>query len=317
LTFARGVEGEKISLQMRHLIKDITKVLRETLPKSVALKLDIDPELWTIQADPTQVHQVLMNLCVNARDAMPHGGSLFIQAENVTLDENYARMHIEAEPGNYVLLTIRDTGLGMSPDVMARIFDPFFTTKEIGKGTGLGLSTALSIIKSHGGFVNVYSEPGRGTQFSVYLPAAPENDADLSTMSEQDLLYPKGSGELILLVDDEANILQIIKATLEKYNYRVLTASDGTEALALYAQRPAGEIKLVLTDMAMPFMDGAATIRALRRLNPTLPVIAASGLSTNEQNSEIQSLNVNAFLSKPYTAEKLLTTIAEVLHKKT
>jgi two-component system, cell cycle sensor histidine kinase and response regulator CckA len=312
LTFARGVEGEKLPVNIRHLIKDIAKVLRETLPKSVSLKTDIESELRLISADPTQIHQVIMNLAVNARDAMPEGGTLIIKAENVTLDENYARMQIEAKPGNYVLLSIKDTGKGMPPEILPRIFDPFFTTKELGKGTGLGLSTALSIIKSHQGFVNVYSEPGRGTQFSVYLPAMETSEpaGDVSP----DSLHPKGQGELILLVDDEANILQIVKATLEKYNYKILTASDGTEALALYAQNPAG-ISLVLTDMAMPFMDGAATIRALRRLNPNLPVIAASGLSTNEQNSEIQNLAVNAFLPKPYTAEKLLKTISDVLLK--
>jgi CheY-like chemotaxis protein len=254
-----------------------------------------------------------MNLCVNARDAMPQGGMLSIKAENIRLDENYARMNFEAEPGNYVLLTIKDSGMGMPPDVITRIFDPFFTTKEVGKGTGLGLSTVLSIIKSHEGFINVYSEPGRGTQFTVYLPVIETGEQMVE--SALDTLHPRGNGELILLVDDEANILQIIKATLEKYNYKTLTASDGTEAIALYAQN-AGAINLVITDMAMPYMDGAATIRALRRLNPALLVIAASGLSTNEQNAEIQNLNVNAFLSKPYTAEKLLTTISAVLQKK-
>lgn len=313
LTFARGAEGEKLPVQLHHLIKDITKILRETLPKSVSLRTEIDPELRVIEADPTQIHQVLMNLCVNARDAMPHGGMLNLKAENIRLDENYARMNFQARPGNYVLLSIKDTGTGMPPDVAARIFDPFFTTKEVGKGTGLGLSTVLSIIKSHEGFINVYSEPGRGTQFSVYLPAM--ESGEQAAESAQETLYPKGNGELILLVDDEANILQIIEATLEKYNYKTLTASDGTEALALYAQN-AGEINLVITDMAMPYMDGAATIRALRRLNPALSVIAASGLSTNEQNAEIQNLNVEAFLSKPYTAEKLLTTVAAVLQKK-
>ena len=313
LAFARGAEGEKLPVQLQHLIKDITKVLREILPKAISLKTEINEELRIIEADPTQIHQVLMNLCVNARDAMPLGGMLTIKAENVAIDENYARMNFEAKPGKYVLLSIKDTGTGMPPDVVTRIYDPFFTTKEVGKGTGLGLSTVLSIIKSHDGFINVYSELGRGTQFSVYLPAM--HVAGETVEPNPDSLYPKGNGELILLVDDEANILQILKATLGKYNYKTLTASDGTEALALYAQN-AGEISLVLTDMAMPFMDGAATIRALRRLNPILPIIAASGLSTNEQNSEIQNLNVDAFLSKPYTAEKLLTTISAVLQKK-
>jgi PAS domain S-box len=313
LTFARGVEGEKILVQIRHLIKDLSKILRETLPRSVTLKTDISPDLWTVMGDPTQIHQVLMNLCVNARDAMPAGGTLTITAENVVLDENYARMNFEAEAGRYVLLNVADTGTGMTPEIVERIFDPFFTTKEVGKGTGLGLSTALTIVKSHGGFINVYSEPGKGTKFSIYFPAVVEEVE--TDKSKADSLFPHGAGELVLLVDDEANILQITKATLEKYGYKVLTALDGTEALALYAQN-AGEVALVLTDMMMPFMDGAATIRALRKLNPKIPIIAASGLTSVEQNAEIQNLSINGFLSKPYTAQQLLTAVADVLKKK-
>ena len=309
LTFARGVEGERVSVQIKHIVKDLVKVLNETLPKSIAVKYDIEPELDIISADATQIHQVLMNLCINARDAMPNGGTLTITASNTKLDENYARMYIEAKPGRYVLLSVKDTGEGMSQGIQQRIFDPFFTTKEIGKGTGLGLSTALTIIKSHGGFLNVYSEPDKGTQFTIYLPAA-ESESDTKE-SKIDLPYPKGKGEVVLIVDDEENIRQITKATLEKFGYKTLTAADGTEALAIYAQN-SSEIALVLTDMAMPFMDGAATIRALRKLNSTLPIIAASGLPT----AEINSLSVNGFLSKPYTAEKLLTTLAEVLAKK-
>ncbi|MGB7210578.1 MAG: PAS domain S-box protein [Pyrinomonadaceae bacterium] len=306
LTFARGMEGERVSVQVKHLIKDLMSVLKETLPKSIQIKFDIAPDLWVISADPTQIHQVLMNMCINARDAMPSGGILKIEAENFEVDENFARMNPDAKPGAYILLAIEDTGIGMSADVLKRIFDPFFTTKELGKGTGLGLSTALTIIKSHGGFTNVYSEPRKGTKFTIYLPAA---NSDLNTRDgEIDLRYPMGSGELVLIVDDEENIRQITAATLEKFGYQTLTASDGTEALAIYAQNTR-EIAVVLTDMAMPFMDGAATIRALRRLNPNLPIVAASGLPPTETNS----LNVNAFLSKPYTAEKLLTVLAQIL----
>jgi CheY-like chemotaxis protein len=311
LSFARGVEGERINIQIRHLIKDLIAVLRQTLPKSIALKFDIAPDLWTIEADPTQIHQVLMNLCVNARDAMPAGGTLEITAENFTLDENYARMHVEARIGRYIVITVTDTGVGVAPENFNRIFDPFFTTKEVGKGTGLGLSTALMIVKSHGGFVNVYSELGRGTKFSIYLPAASKPETVRADKAAS--VFPSGNGELILVVDDEENIRQITRSTLEKFGYQVLTANDGTEAMALYAQKQ-GEIALVLTDMAMPYMDGAATIRALRRMQPDLKIIAASGL-TNEHSSEMAALAPNAFLAKPYTAEKLLTTISEVLKK--
>lgn len=310
LTFARGVEGERVSVQVKHIIKDLIKVLSETFPKLISVKHEIEPELFLVSADPTQIHQVLMNLSINARDAMPAGGVLTVTAQNIAFDENYARMNIDAKPGKYILISVKDTGSGMPPEVKERIFDPFFTTKEVGKGTGLGLSTALTIVKSHGGFINVYSEPGRGTQFTIYLPAI---EADQSAKEDKKgAAYPKGNGELVLVVDDEQNILQITSATLRKFGYQTLTAADGTEALALYAQRGA-EIRLVITDMAMPFMDGAATIRALRKLNPTLPVIAASGLTTSEQTAEISNQNVNAFLQKPYTAEKLLTTVAAVL----
>jgi PAS domain S-box-containing protein len=312
LTFARGAEGEMMPVQIGHLIKDLIKVLRETLPKSVTLKSNVETNLWLVSADATQLHQVLMNLTVNARDAMPSGGILSISAENIYLDENYARMNLEARPGRYVLLKVSDTGTGMASDVVERIFDPFFTTKEVGKGTGLGLSTVLSIIKSHGGFINVYSEPSRGTQFSIYLPAVISEDADREALSAQK--FSQGRGELILVVDDEEYIRQIAQTALEKNGYRVLTASDGTEALAVYTQNM-NEIALVLTDIAMPYMDGVAEIRALHKINPSLPVIAASGLTTTEQNAELQSLNISAFLPKPFTLEKLLETLDSILHK--
>ena len=254
LTFARGVEGERVNVQLRHLIKDLVKILGETLPKTITVKYDIEPELDLVSADPTQIHQVLMNLTLNARDAMPSGGSLTIKAQNASIDENYARMNIEAEPGNYVLLTVEDTGEGMSEEVLNRIWDPFYTTKEIGKGTGLGLSTALSIVKSHNGFINVYSEPHKGTQFSIYLPAS-ETSAEVIESRKQSL-YPTGNGEVILVVDDEANIRQVTTATLEKHGYKTLTAADGTEAIAVYTQNE--KIALVITDMSMPYMDGAA-----------------------------------------------------------
>lgn len=311
LSFARGMEGERVTVQLRHIIKDLVKVLRETLPKSIVVEFDIASDLEVIMGDATQIHQVLMNLCINARDAMPNGGTLKLSAQNADLDENFARMHPEAEPGRYIVLSVSDTGTGMPPEVVNRIFDPFFTTKEVGKGTGLGLSTTISIVKSHRGFIGVYSEVGKGTRFTVYFPAAKSEQGAAETA--RSLPYPRGSGETVLVVDDEENIREITSATLKKFGYEVLTAADGTEAIAVYAQQ--GKIDLVLTDMAMPFMDGAATIRALRKLAPHLKIIAASGLSTPEQSAEIEALGVNAFLSKPYTAERLLTTIAAVLEK--
>lgn len=310
LSFARGVEGERVTLQPKHLIKEIVKILKETLPKSIEINFHIPPDLWMISADATQMHQVLMNLCVNARDAMPEGGSISIKAENVFVDENYARMHLEAKPGRFVVISVSDTGPGMSAEIQSRIFEPFFTTKEMTKGTGLGLSTALTIVKSHGGFINVYSELHKGSQFTLYLPAVDTPGAVDAAALQTDL--PIGHGELILVVDDEESIREITRGTLETFGYRVLTASDGTEALALYADKK-NEIAAVLTDMVMPFMDGPATIRALQRMNPKVRIIAASGLGAGQHAGEGVLENVSVFLNKPYTAEKLLKTLAQVL----
>lgn len=310
LSFARGVEGERVALQPKHLIKEIIKILRETLPKSVEISYHLPNDLWIISADATQIHQVLMNLCVNARDAMPDGGSISIKAENTFLDENYARMHIEAKAGRFVVVKVSDTGPGMSQEIQSRIFEPFFTTKEMSKGTGLGLSTALTIVKSHGGFINVYSEVHKGSQFALYLPALDAPGMVEAGALQTDL--PLGNGELILVVDDEESIRVITQSTLETFGYKVVTASDGTEALALYADRK-NEIAVVLTDMVMPFMDGPATIRALTRMNPKVRIIAASGFATGHPAADASLDGVSVFLNKPYTAEKLLKALAQVL----
>jgi two-component system cell cycle sensor histidine kinase/response regulator CckA len=251
-----------------------------------------------------------MNLCVNARDAMPDGGTITLSAENVSFDETYVRMHLEARPIRYVVLKVEDTGMGMAPGVLERIFDPFFTTKDIGKGTGLGLSTSRSIVKSHGGFINVYSEPGKGSSFCVYIPSASQSaGVDAENVDEG---VPMGEGELILVVDDEAAVREIAKEILVSYGYKVIVAGDGTEALTRFvAQR--SEIRAVITDMMMPFMDGAATIRALKRLDPAVKVVVTSGLLATGQSKEALDLRVDAILSKPYTADMLLRTIRTVL----
>jgi PAS domain S-box-containing protein len=305
LSFARGVEGERITLQPRHLIKEIVKILKDTLPKSIEVEFEASDDISVVAGDATQLHQVLMNFFVNARDAMPAGGKLTIRAENVIIDDSYARMNLEAKPGHFVLITIADSGVGIPAHVINRIFEPFFTTKEHGKGTGLGLSTALGIVKGHGGFINVYSEPGNGTQFKVYLPAV---ETPFSTQSASSKFLPFGRGELILVVDDEVAIREITKGTLEAYGYRALTAADGTEAIALYAQHK-DEIRVVLTDLMMPYMDGPVTIRALQKLNPNVKIIASSGLTENSRALE----GVKLFLPKPYTAERLLNALAEVI----
>ncbi len=312
LTFARGMEGERISVQVKHLVKDITNVLRETLPKSIALKFDIMESPWLINADPTQIHQVLMNICLNARDAMPAGGTLSISVKNVTVDEEFAQMNLQAKTGQYVAVTVSDTGVGIAPEIFDRIFDPFFTTKEIGHGTGLGLATSSTIVQSHGGFIDVSSEEGSGSSFTVFLPADESSESAAAVAGSE---YPRGNGELILIVDDESNILEVAKATLEKFGYRVLTAADGTEAIAEFV-RNAADISLVLTDLAMPNLDGVSTIRALKKIEPAVRIVAMSGLVNVEQSADLQRMNINAFISKPFTAETLLATIAERLSTK-
>lgn len=310
LTFARGLEGERIPVQIKHVVKDLLNVLQETLPKSISLKHEIHGQPWLVAADPTQIHQVLMNVCLNARDAMPAGGSLRIGVENLLIDESYARMNPEAKSGKYVQLVVEDSGTGMSAETLQRIFDPFFTSKALGHGTGLGLSTALTIVKSHGGFINVYSELGRGTRFSINLPAM---DTQVETrVAKAASPYPRGEGELILVVDDEDNIVDITTATLESFGYRTVSAEDGIEGLAVF-RREKGKIDLVLTDMLMPRMDGPEMIRALREIDPKVTIMGMSGLMNPEQTANLQSLEVKTFLTKPFTSERLLTSVAEVL----
>ncbi|MBO0798010.1 MAG: response regulator, partial [Blastocatellia bacterium] len=308
LSFARGAEGERVPLDPRRVLDEIVGILKETFPKFIRVRYNARTVSGTVLGDPTQLHQVLMNLCVNARDAMPQGGELEITAENLELDGQYAQM-FSAKPGKYVMISVRDTGAGISPQVMDKIFDPFFTTKA--QGTGLGLSTSLGIVRSHGGFINVYSEPGAGALFKVYLPVL--DSVVEAAEHEREVEQPAGGGELILLVDDEEPIRRVTRGMLEASNYRVITAADGVEACALYREK-GDEIKLVLTDMMMPVMDGAATISELRRLNPRLPIIASSGLAETGREVQARSLGVQKFLPKPYTAARLLRALNELLH---
>ena len=313
LTFARGAEGERVVLQLKYLIREMEQIAKETFPKSIEICTDIPKDVWTIWGDATQLHQVLMNLCLNARDAMPKGGKLTIAADNVNVDEHYARMNLEAKAGPYVVVSVSDTGIGISPGVVGKIFEPFFTTKGVGKGTGLGLATVSALVKGHNGFVNVYSDVGKGTTFKVYLPATSIPETPL--VEEERAELPRGQGELILVVDDEASIRDITKDTMEMYGYRVTTANDGTEAVALYAEKK-GEISIVLTDMVMPYMDGVATIRALQKLDPQVKIVAMSGVASESRIGEASAAGVRTFLRKPYTAEKMLKALNEILSPK-
>jgi two-component system, cell cycle sensor histidine kinase and response regulator CckA len=307
LSFARGLEGKFTIIQIKHIVTEIRQILKETFPKSITISTDIPPNLGTLCGDATQLHQVLMNLCVNARDAMPEGGTLTISAKTIFIDENYARLNLEAQVGSYIFLTVTDTGTGIPSEILERIFEPFFTTKEIGKGTGLGLSTVIGIIKGHGGFVRVYSEVDIGTQFQVYFPAV-DTPETLPTVESE---LPKGHGELILVVDDEMAIREITKTSLETYNYKAITASNGIEAVAIYAEHRE-QISVVLTDMMMPSMDGPTTIRTLQRINPDVKIIAVSGLASSDKLAQAAGTGVKTFLSKPYTTKELLEAIDRV-----
>jgi len=242
---------------------------------------------------------------------MPNGGTLKISVENCELDEQYSAMNLQAKPGRYTCITVTDSGTGIPPEILDKIFEPFFTTKPLSKGTGLGLSTVMSIVKSHEGILNVYSEPGNGTTFKVYFPAMNAGSAGGAVLDEQETL-PRGNGETILLTDDEASILTITSQTLQTFGYRVLTATDGATAVAIYAQH-LSKIAVVVTDMNMPIMDGPSTIHALMRINPSIKIIAASGLNANNEVAKMAGVGVKHFLTKPYTAGTLLKALRVVL----
>lgn len=310
LGFARGMEGRSLLLRPTDVLQEMEQLLNETFPKSIHCRVNCAADVWTVEGDPTQLHQVLLNLCVNARDAMPDGGELAISASNVVLDAQFASMHPDAKPGPHVVLEVRDSGTGIPPEVRDRIFDPFFTTKELGRGTGLGLSTTVGIIKSHHGFIDLSTRVSKGTTFRVYLPAKTSTEAaPVAPVAPQRHL---GQGELILVVDDESAILTATQQTLEAFGYRVITACDGTDAIATFlgsTERPA----VVLTDMMMPNMDGPALIQALLKIQPGLPFIGASGLNQQMQ-AQVTSLGVKHFLRKPYTADSLLNALGDTLH---
>ncbi len=306
LTFARGVTGEPTVLQVKHLVDELVKLAQDTFPRSIKIRTEIAEGLRPILGDLTQLHQVLLNLCVNARDAMPDGGTLTIEAENVVLENKRIPLQDQPLSGGYVVLSVSDTGGGIHPELLDKIFEPFFTTKETGRGTGLGLSTVRSIVRNHGGFLEVSSQLGSGTTFKIYLPVAAASETEV-VQSKRPAL-PVGQGDLILLVEDELALREITKELLESFNYRVLTAADGAEAVTLYRRRK-GRINVVVTDLMMPIMDGLALIRALRQLDPQTRVIAVSGLASQEKLDEVNTLNVQGFLTKPYTAEQLLTSL--------
>ncbi len=312
LSFAGGIDGQRIPTHLGRVVGEVRDILDHSLPKSIRLEVAIADDLWPVSGDATQLSQVVMNLGVNARDAMPEGGTLTIAAENRILGGDVASVYPEGKPGPHVLLAVSDTGGGIPADILERIFDPFFTTKPFGQGTGLGLSTVLGIVKSHGGFLNVYSEVGHGTLFTAYLPAL-AGPATAIVPRDSDATR-EGRGEQILIVDDEPLILVTAKAVLESSGYRVLTARGGAEALELFRERHR-DIAAVLLDMMMPGIDGPTAMAAMKTIDPQVKIVAASGLRLAQRPAEAFAAGAIAFLKKPYSDSELLRTLAKLLHR--
>lgn len=310
LAFARGVEGRLAPLHVEHVVADIGKLIRDTFARSIELEIVTPSGLWMILGDATQLHQVLLNLAVNARDAMPDGGRLTLQARNVVVDRRMPGVPPPAPDGRYVALVVEDTGTGIPPAIHERVFDPFYTTKPQGRGTGLGLATVQTLVRGHGGFLTLTSEVGVGTTFTMYLPAldAAEPVATAGPITSA----ARGDGRLVLVVDDEDAVRTVTKATLEAFDYRVEVAEHGGQALARFRERP-DAFAAVVTDVMMPVMDGYALIDGLRQIRPTVPIVAASGLETPGMAERLATAGVDHFLSKPYSSELLVQTLASAL----
>jgi len=310
LGFAHGVTGEPQLVQPKHLLHELLEVMEQTFPKTIRLQDEIAANLWPLKANPTQLHQVVLNLCVNARDAMPSGGTLTLRAANRPLDAVGAASVTGTRPGPYLVIEVSDTGTGIPPAILARIWEPFFTTKEPGRGTGLGLSTVRGIVHDHHGVIAVQTRPGHGTLFEILLPAVPDQAGESSTAVTA--AAPRGQGELILVVDDSAQVREITCATLVQHGYRALAAANGTEAVALFAPRCL-EIRAVVTDLDMPELDGMALMKIAQTLNPALRVLLVSG-SANNHDHRPRPPPGGKFLPKPFTAETLLGTVHEMLN---
>lgn len=307
LTFARGTPNARVPLPVRHFLRDMEKIIRETFPRNITPVVDVSENLWTLLGDPTQLHQVLLNLCVNARDAMPEGGTLTLEAHNAPVDATFAAMTPGAQSGAYVRIRVADTGTGIAPEHLAQIFDPFFTTKEEGKGTGLGLATVQGIVKGHEGFLRVDSELGRGTVFELFFPASPQLDS--ATAAPPEAPPPRGHDELVLVVDDETELRDSLGRALEALGYCVLKAANGAEGLATFSVHQT-DIRAVLTDMMMPVMNGPALILALRAIQPRLIILGMTGLPDRKEIKGLEQLQVSAMLEKPFACDQL----AQALH---
>jgi two-component system, cell cycle sensor histidine kinase and response regulator CckA len=313
LTFSRKTEVKPLPLNLNRRITELRKMLERTVPKMIEIQLLLAEDLATIHADATQVDQILMNLAVNARDAMPDGGRLVIETANVILGDEYATAHFNAKPGHYVLLIVADNGSGINEENLEHIFEPFYTTKEAGVGTGLGLAMVYGIVQQHGGCIRCLSEPGEGTTFKIYFPAlVSEEEPEDNTA----IPVPRGGSETILIVDDEDMIRDLGSRILQKSGYKVITASNGRQALEVYQER-GSEISLVILDLIMPQMGGKQCLELISLLDPGVKVVIASGYSANGAAEEALFANSKGFVNKPYEISQLLEVVRSVLDEKT
>jgi two-component system cell cycle sensor histidine kinase/response regulator CckA len=319
LSVGRGGAGSKVALQIRHLLREVGKIARETFPRSIRIQEHLAGDLWLVSVDATQLHQVFLNLCVNARDAMPSGGTLTLRAENVVLDEHSVSGHKSVVAGRFVRIQVQDTGTGIPEHVREHIFESFFTTKGPDHGTGLGLTTVLGIVKNHSGFITFTTAEGKGTTFEVHLPAAPEAQSTAES-AQVPGAPPRAHGELILLVDDEPAVRDAERRTLERHGYAVMQAQDGIDGLAQFTTQQTW-IRAVITDFMMPQMDGVTFCRALRRLSPQTPIIVSSGgllaKAADQSLKAFQALGIRHILHKPHHAELLLQALDEAIHSTT
>jgi len=307
LSFSRGLDGNREIVDLPSLVKELGRFIGRTFAKNIRVSIEIAPDLRPLLANPTQIYQVLLNLCVNARDAMPHGGELRVTAGNATFDEALARKVPGASPGRYVVLGVSDTGTGIPPEIVNRIYDPFFTTKPIGEGTGLGLSTVRSILKACAGFSTLATQQGKGTTFQVYLPVTEKEAAE--PVKKPSMENARGAGEHVLVVDDEEFFREVTRRLLHDFGYVVHTAADGVEAVKLFEQFRS-EIAVVMVDLNMPVMDGRTTIKALRAIDPKVRIITVSGSEEAPQPGQ----DVAEFqLTKPYSMSTLLHCLRQVL----
>jgi len=312
--FGRKAEMNLVPLDLNHQVDEVTKLLSSTLPKMIDIEIHLTKDPVIIKADPSQITQMVMNLAVNANEAMPQGGRLSIQTENIILDDDYCRVHLGAKPGPHVMLTVSDTGRGIDKGLMERIFDPFYSTKtrDYRKGTGLGLSVVQGIVQQHGGNITVESEVGKGTIFRMYFPALEVEI--VPEYVEKKIPYPAGGTETILLVEDMDLVRELGVTILEKFGYTVLSASDGQEALDVY-EKEQGNISLVILDIIMPRMDGKQCLEQLLRINPDVKVIISSGVGQYDLINEVVELGAKGVVNKPYGMRQLLAIVREALDR--